>query len=674
MRSSPAPIDSRPVVAPVAIAGAAIPMLLLRASLALALALAVSSAACSGGGGGGGTSALAIEGVDVAGRTDVERNRPIVVTFNSPIDPASVSVAGFNVRTAAGTFSGRVEVDGERVTFFPTVLPGDRNDYVPDNTPPPNGLGFPESTRLTLEVVGGGPLALRNRRGHSLPQTFTSTFSSGSGFLAEDPNVPPTLVDLPDFSPEPLDAALAPDPRDPATAPLFDPSRLSFMLRFSEPLDPRRLNPFLTISVTNETAGFSGQGDQVLGRLVQSGDALSVTFTPLFTLGDFPGTEEPFLFRIRIDGVREPGGDESRALTDLAGNGLAGNPAVDGRSGPIIAPIDFWFRTVDKEGEPNFGSFTDDFISNANRGGSFDDPTTCIWPSAGYLEGSPATRNTVTVDPTDSGFLLPQPLTVEGNRFQFLYFREPDFMGIGLESLIGWEWGPRSNFVFAADYRGVTMAIGHSNRTIFNDGLAFRFQDNFGGFPNNPTVVFSGDYAVPNSLNSPYFSWPEFQTDFEFNGTNNVCFELNVPPGAQTFQLFRNSSTAALPRRRVYGAANAETGPNGENTIYHARFSFIRKKSFGISRLIDTLTADPDYTEPLVIADTTRVGASFVLSFKAEDQGAGGTADGNRVGPFTDINRIDGRRFFIFRFELNADPFTGVIPRIDSLSLGWKLQ
>lgn len=629
--------------------------------------------ACSSGGGGG-SGSLFIESVDVSGRTDVERNRPITVTFNSPIDPATLSVAGFQVRAGTSIYQGRVEVDGNVVRFFPTVLPTDRNDYEPDNNPPINGIGFPAATKFQLVVLGDGPLSVRNSRGRALTSTYTANFSTGSGFIEEAPPVPPMIAALPTFNQVPRNLGSSPDSRDPARAPEFDPSNLRVTLQFTEVMDPGKFNPFLTYSISNITPGVPGFGSPTLGNVVPSSDGTAFTFTPLFTLGDNPGSPEPYLFRIRIDGVLEANPNDPRALSDLSGNLLAGNPAVDGGSGQVFAPIDFYFKTIDKEGEPNFGSFTDDFTTSANRANSVDDPTTCIWPSPEfYLEGAPAIRSTVTVDPTESGFLLPQPLTTEGNRMQFLYFREPDLSGIGLESLIGWEWGPRSNFVFAADYPAVVMAVGHTNRTIFNDGLTFRFQDNFAGFPNNPTIVFSGTYSVPNNLNAPYFTWPEFQTDFEYNGTNNLCLELDVPPGAQTFQLFRNNSTAALPRRRIYGAAGSDTGPTGENTIYHARFSFIRKKSFGISRLIDTGTADPDYTEPLVIADSNRVGASYVLSFKAEDQGAGGTADGNRVGPFTDINRIDGRRFFIFRFELNADPFTGVIPRVDSLSLGWKL-
>jgi hypothetical protein len=645
---------------------------LLPAAVILAVLPLVTS--CSGGGGGSGSGTLFIESVDVAGRTDVERNRPITVTFNSPIDPETLSVAGFQIRAGTAIYQGRVVVDGNIVRFYPTILAGDPNDYTPDNNPPINGIGFPAATKFQLVILGNSPLSTRNKRGRSLTQSFSSTFSTGSGFLPESPPVAPRIAALPTFNQVPRNIASSPDTRDPNRAPEFDPSNVRVTLQFTEVMDPGLFNPFLTFSIANVTEGFPGAGSPTLGNIVPTSDGTAFVFTPLFTLGDNPGTADPFLFRIRVNGILETNPTDERALSDLSGNTLEHNSAVEGGTGPVFSPIDFYFKTIDKEGEPNFGSFTDDFISNANRGGSFDDPTTCIWPSGGYLEGSPATRNTVTIDPTDTGFLLPQPLTIEGNRMQFLYFRDPDLMGIGLESLIGWEWGPRSNFVFAADYPSVTMAIGHSNRTIFNDGLAFRFQDNFGGFPNNPTIVFSGDYEVQNSLTSPYFAWPEFQTDFEFNGTNNLCLELNVPPGAMTFQLFRNNSTAALPRRRVYGAAGAETGPNGENTIYHARFSFIRKKSFGISKLIDTLTADPDYTEPLVIADANRVGASYALSFKAEDQGAGGSADGNRVGPFSDINRIDGRRFFIFRFELNADPFTGVIPRVDSLSLGWKLQ
>lgn len=629
--------------------------------------------ACGGGGGGGdgGASVLAIESVDVEGRTDVERNRPVVVTFNSPIDPSSVGVAGFSVRSAQGVVPGRVEVDGARVTFFPTVLPEDRNDYVPDNSPAPNGLGFPESARLELVVVGSSPLSVRSRRGRSPLETRTIAFATSNAFLAEEPPVPPRLAGVPVFDPPPIDHLESPDPRDPARSPLVDPSRCAVTVRFTEPMDPRRFNPFLTFTITNETPGYPGAGLPVLGRIAASGDARSFTFAPLFTLGDLPSSSEPFLFRIRIDGVRARDPQDPRALADLSGEGLAGEPSVDGSSGPIAAPIDFYFRTVDKEGEPNFGSFTEEFDDTRFRGGSPDDPTTALWTTSGYLDAPPATRSTVTVDPTDGGFLLPQPLTREGNRAQFLFFAASDFASIGEESLVGWEWGPRSNFVFAAEYRGLRVSVGHTRRDAVT-GLGFDFAGTFSGFPDNPTRVFSGDYAVPNSLSATYFPWPEFETDFEYDGVSNVSIDVDVPPGAATFQLFRCASPGPLPVRRTYGPSGSATAIAGENTVYHSRFAFVRKKSYAVSRLIDTGIGDPDFVAPLVVADASRAGSSYGLTFRGEDEGAGGIPNGVPVGPFDDMDRLDGVRHVLFRFELRADPFTGVLPRIDSISLAWR--
>lgn len=638
----------------------------------LAAALPILSIACSGGGGGGGgESALAVESVDVAGRTDVERNRPVVVTFNSPIDPASVSVAGFAVRSAAGVVPGRIEIDGPRVTFFPTALPEDRNDYVPDNSPPPNGLGFPAGARLELAIEGPGPLAPRSLRGRSLPRPHVTAFSTSGEFVAEIPPVPPRLASVPEFDPAPLDAADTPDPRDPARSPLLDPSRVSVTLRFTEPMDPRRFDPSLTFTVSNETPGFAGAGEPVLGSLLASADARSVTFTPLFTLGDRPGSAEPFLFRIRLDAVRAIDPEDPRALADLAGNGLEGEPAVDGRSGPIVAPIDFYFRTIDEEGEPNFASFTEEFVDTAFRADSTLDPTTAIWGTSGFLEGPPVTRTTVTVDPADTGFLLPQPLTREGNRAQFLFYAATDFAAIGEESLVGWEWGPRSNFVFAADYRGMTVSVGHTRADAVT-GLSFVFGDTFAGFPDNPTRVFSGDYATSNSLASTYFSWPAFETDFEYDGASNVAIDVDVPPGASTFQLFRSASPGPTPVRRTFGPSGSAIAAAGENTVYHSRFTFVRKKSVAVSRLIDTGTANPDFVEPLVVFDPSREGATFEITFSGEDEGVGGGPNGNPVGPFSDLNELDGIRHVSFRIVLEADPFTGVVPRVDSVSIAWR--
>src|SRR5262249_15390923 len=153
---------------------------------------------------------------------------------------------------------------------------------------------------VDLVIVGSGPVALKNERGHSLGETAHIAFSTGLAFVPEDPPIPPRLAALPEVNQVPRNRTpdFEPDPRDPALAPLFDPEGLSITLSFSETMDPRRVNPFSTIALTNVTPGYELRGTPVLGRIESNPALTRFTFVPVFPLGDDPLSSDPFLFRV----------------------------------------------------------------------------------------------------------------------------------------------------------------------------------------------------------------------------------------------------------------------------------------------------------------------------------------------------------------------------------------
>ncbi len=647
------------------------PTAMLSRTPAPALLAVLSSLCVASCGGDRSSGAFRVERVDLGDAAAVERNRPIAVTFSSPVDPESVTPASFHVRRGAEVVPGRIEIEGRRVTYFPTLLPGDRDDYRAAPPAPRNGVGFPSGGRYQLVVLGSGPLAMRSTGRREISETTTIRFQTGASFVAESPAVAPRLVAPPSFDPEPLDSGFEPDPRHPSLAPLVHPSRVKVTVTFTEPMDPGRFDPFDTFSVTNATEGDPAFGSTVLGRVVASGDARSFTFVAATSLGDREGTPEPSLFRVRLDGALEGDPLTERRLADLAGNPLAGNPDVDGHAGPIGGPVDFFFRTADSPGEPEYGTLTETFEDDALRSGSRLDPTTAIWPSGGWLEGAPATRTAVTVDPPDTGFLLPQPLTSGGNRIQLRYTKSPDLAAVRALSLVGWEWGPRSAFVFASTYRGMTVTVGPAQREL-EPGSSPVFSDNFDRAFGAPRRVFAGDYSVPTLFGAIFFPWPEFETDFEYDGESGLVFDVDVPPGAESFQLFRQHASGPNPWRRLFGPSGSATAEAGDDTVYHTRFSFVRKRTVGVSRLVDTGVPDPDYVPPVMLVDASRAGTSAALFFRGEDDDGHGGPDGRTTGVVEDLDALDGMRFFQFRVALDADPFTGVVPRVASVSLAWR--
>lgn len=639
------------------------------------------SLGCGGSGDDGSRGSFAVESFSADGLTGVERNRPLVVTFTAPVDPASVSAAGFLVRRDGESFPVRAVVEENVVTLHPAVLAGDRNDFVPPNDPPPNGLGFPEKARLDLEIAGSGALAVRDLRGRELGATFREPFATGSGFVPEEPAVAPVLAALPVFNQVPRNETSGSDldPRDPETAPEFDPRDLRVSLSFSEPMEASAFDPFGSFTVTNMTPGFRDFGREIPGSIVADGEARVFTFVPMIPLGDDPDSAEPLLFRIRLEERLAADPNATRRLRDLAGNALEGNPDVDGGAGPLREPIDFWFKTGDAPGLPRYGWFTETFDDATNEDLDRVIDRRAIWGEDGLLRGAPPVRSVIEVAPPDSLLPMPEPLTPAGNRVQLLYYSS-DLGSIGPSTLVSLEWGPRGNALLAATYAGMTLSIGHSDLGIFDIGLVRDFASNFTRAPGNPVRVFQGDYTVPGGPSETYHPWPAFESVFEYDGTSSLIVDLDVPAGGAAFQSFRAISGLAGRARRILGPPGATTAtfpPAGvsPNTVYQHRFTFVARRSLAVSRLVDTGAADPLYLEPLVRLGPAVPATSHRVSFEAENAITGAEIpNGLRLGPFDEIASIAGIRFFSFQIELTGDLESSAVPLVESLTVAWEIR
>lgn len=631
------------------------------------IALSLILPACSGGGGGGGTAALVYEEFRLDGASHVPRNAAIEVRFNSPIDPSSVSETSFAVlRPNDDLFPGRVVVKGSSITFHATNLPGDVNDYDPPNFPRINGLGFDPNTRYRVRILGGEEFGIRNKRGRPLAFTEFLEFTTGFNFAEEDVPTFPVVDDVFSlaFSPPPVIEGDPLDP-DPSREPMAIPRLHTVTVRFSEPMDPRSFDPLSSFTVTNITqtpSPLPGLGEPIPGSVVWSDDARSFSFDFRFSLGDNPFGADPWQFAI----------DMTQDLTDLAGNRLS--PTESGGVFPD-GSFRYFFTTEDVPGEPNFRTFVESFESTEYFD-PIEGPPTAKWFGNGVLEGGDIRTRTTSLVDSRGLFNLNDPLvggTVgdpgnNGSRFQMLFFPTDISQPAPGEVLTGMKFGPKSGYLFAATYRDMEIVLAERPDTL--NRLVPRYEDNY----DEPFTVFRGDFDVPNSLNTEWYPWPDFSQFFPYSGDRSIVFEVTVPPGAETYQLFENVSTSSIPRRRNIGPWTAQQATNsGENTTYNTQWSIARIRTFATSRWVDSEIDSPAYREPILDLDPDRPGTEVLIEW----QGADADDDGNPINPtqWTDsIQQIDVSRFFRFRVTLIGDPLAGLVPSIRSISVVYEFR
>ncbi len=619
--------------------------------------LVLFAPACNDGKSGG-SKALAVSSVvGVADDGFVYRNQSIRVEFDTRIDGETVSSRALSVLLAGEIVPGRVEVanDGRSVTWFPTVLPGDRNDYIPETAPPINGLGLAANTSYTLQVLGDSPLAITNRRGTPVNETLTIDLFTTDEYQPEDEPAPPSIDPAAPlaFAPEQIQGG-DPTSANPADWPLVEPADLKIEVRFDEALHPSSVLGMCQVFLTNVTSLANpplGVGEPALIRTALGPDARTLVVEPLLSLGDDPDSSEPYEFEIRI----------TDDVTDLAGNALAED-------------IILHFRTADRPGEPNFKILTETFDDTTMR----QDDTTAEWGDGSVIGADITTRTLSYVpllprvpgNPPPNSFNLPHPLvevnnpaTPEGCRFQ-MRFSSTDVRVEEGELLAGMSWGPKSNFVFQSLYEDITIRVGTLAQA---PQLENEFDRNYvPPSEQNPMTVFEGDYSVNNSLDQTWEPWPAFVRYPAWGRQTSLVFEFDMPRGGTTFQLFRNDSTRSFPRNRIFangGASRAVT--RGENTQYDTRFELAAAGSVALSTGYDSTLAAGDYETAVIVTDPSRTGTIVESRFAGSDPG--GAPDENDFA--TDINSADGRAAIAFRLDLIGNPGTGIVPRVLSVHI-----
>jgi len=627
---------------------------------AVAVLLAAWGAGCTGGSSSSGSN-LYLEEFLYDGTSDVPRNAPLHLVFNSAINRQSVSVAGLSVVKPNGeVFPGRIEIEGRTITFYPTVLAGDRNDYVPDNQPPPNGLAFAPKTKYRIKLLGNHPLGIRNSSGQTLDRNVTLTFTTGLVWAPEDPPVYPTFETDPpmiEFDPEPIVDGDPLDP-NPENQPLVTPRLKSVRVSFSEPMNPASFDPLSTFRVRNisqTTTPLPGLGEPIPGSIVWSPDARTFQFNFLFTLGDDPNTTDPFEFVAEL----------TEGVTDLAGNRLSKTPEGEPLDGGLFP---FYFLTEDLQGEPSYRLILESFDTTENKD-TIHDETTAVWEGTGAIEGGEITIREHDFRQIESPYNLPDPLRTEGSHFQMIFYKTNTSEPADGEVMSGMSWSPRSNYLFASRYSDLKFWIGHTTGGS-SAGLNKVYAYNYIG---DPILMFNGDFDTPNSLSTEWFPWPEWADYFEFDIDNNLLIEVDNP-GGDTYQLFRNQSGSSLPRRRNIGPSGAVEATNtSENTQYWTRFQFSRITTVGYSVFFDTGVNRPNYLDPVVDIDPDRPGTTVRVEF----QGAFDDGEGNPAEPWSifveDIHLLEIYRHVRFRILLTADPVTQIVPAVRSLAIIYEL-
>lgn len=288
--------------------------------------------------------------------------------------------------------------------------------------------------------------------------------------------------------------------------------------------------------------------------------------------------------------------------------------------------------------------------------------TSAIWEGDGQLVGIPISPpRFVEFTPFASIFNLPHPLvettnpTTTGARFQMLYF-SGDLDTAPGESIHGIDWGPKSNFTFASDYDDVRIRLGHLPRVGFPGGLSPLFEDNLDSIDEgNPETVFEGSYEIVNGLEVEWEPWPAFTKPFDYEVFRNLVFEWDMPAGGDTYQLFRNNSTASFPQRRAFGdGGSAQAAFFRENTTYHTRFLLVQDRGVALSNWYDTNEDDPDYATPYVKLGSLPEGTSVEFEYKGAMDINGDDIPDLETGFSSDINVADGHRFIRFRATLRA--------------------
>jgi hypothetical protein len=317
-------------------------------------------------------------------------------------------------------------------------------------------------------------------------------------------------------------------------------------------------------------------------------------------------------------------------------------------------------------------ALVEDFSTTVRRDG---DATTALWEGNGVLVGEVSPPRMTETGFPDSNYNLPHPLierdnpsTPLGCRFQ-MKFQTNDIGAVPGESIVGMSWAPRSNFVFASTYNDMTIKLDnfpYPDWGTISSYYALNYDED------GPTTVYEGDYVLGNDSNAPWVPWPEFTQEFEYESSQPLIFEVEIPEGGDTYQLFRNNYTGNRPRARIYSNAGEERSSIwAERTIYRSQFVLVRDRTIGQSVFLDTGLADPDYFEAHIQLGMLPTGTRVEATYEgANDLDGDEVPDPETYTGFVDgIDDLDGYRFIRFRLRLKGLTYTGEVPTVRYIAI-----
>lgn len=621
-------------------------------------------------------------------RSDVRRNERLTFKFSAIVKKNTIDERSLRIteitptgnRPAVGARIPR----GNVIYFDPT-----RSQRNFDASRRPNSTvtekdhpaGFNAFQDYAIDIPGPPELhVLKNGRGERILQRFTGAFRTNNSY--DDP-VPGQPYFVGDFG----NGQLGFDPPRGGASGLVDEDA-QIILEFSEPINIDTLDPSTTVivervSVNEQVPGFiKADPNEPSGR--------RFLFVPSLGFGSDEANKRGWSIRVTL----------TQGITDLAGNGLK-RPVqfvpFDTRYVPGKSSSSIITETFNNQAKMDPISLAQGAEWNTIEKGALRGGVATTYPDQNVIYTQASTGITlvrfVTADPlvakTSSAGCAAVP---NGARTQMLYVPAD----VGVEAAItAVGWGASSNALFAANYTDITLKLGHTS--VNSLGADFAGNVNIG----NPLQVYSGDYAVNQAKNikptdpvdgsgvsrdpnaTGFWLWPTFSAPFEWNGVNNLVFDASVPAGTNC-QLVRVAFVPAgipFPNRRAVSrnASSATADFVVETSVYDIQFKKRRRTTRATSLFYELASDNPVFAAPIV----SPVGQPGGVQVLVEVEGAHGKPDPFNPGGFiadpttatgwvTDVNQINGHRFFRFRVTMAANLASNQTARVTSIQVPYQ--
>lgn len=623
------------------------------AALAVLVSLGFMAAACGGGGGSGGSEKSEdlflqkflivdqnLKSLGGTGSTDVYRNARLLLVFNVPVDPSSVTDRSIRIGVPAGgglflAAVGRFEtVPGKpnEIVFNPTFTKNNPTATVD------NPLGFEADSLYQIELLSvyDSTVNVKNLVGNGLRMTFRGQFTTTDEYLPS-----PTQPEITGH-----------DPADGATGV---PSRADIRIFFSEAMKPDSFVIGQTFLVIDESSGRIP-----LGSLRFSSDYKTVTFRPLFGYGKGVDNPDPNLAGVPLTVT------VSRDVTNLAGR-------------QIPVSVQFSFRTEYDPTQPNFNDLREEFLNSNYEDRTYGMSSTMgdLYPLAswngstqpGYLRGV-FTNGTSTIG-VHNNYVTLEPFAVAGVTAQWQTINYATEVGGSPRTVTAFDWFKYCT-TYATTCQNLKIMLGHTK----NGTLSTNFGSNYS---DTPVTCASG---VTYNITTGVRVWnagPTFSATFPYNGVDNMILEIQHTSsngggyiGATAIRgyaewLENNSGTTN--RSAHTPAQNAPYTTRVVSFRYDVRFSYMIEQSEAQSKWYDCVFASPQFLDAVVIGSTP-TGTTTTLTFEGAPELAlsnGQPDEANSTGFQSSLSSVAGYRFIRFHAEFKGNGTTNQQAEIDTL-------